>query len=209
MEIKISKDSDLPHHHLVQTTFHFVPISKTLESLFAQPIFVDAYIKHNEDHVCTPGVYKYFCCGENHKKYDIYRDPYLVQIQIGYDDFELCNPLKTKTGQHKQSAVYFRIKNFPWNQTSKEKIIFLVALAKTVDLKNDDASFDNISKVILKDLQSLELDGFEVTGQSGLPRFKAALTDFCYDNLGGSTVCGMQVCFIVENYCRICECTKR
>lgn len=201
-------DSDLPTHLLIPTTFYYVPIKETLESLFAQPLLVETFMSHNTSHVCVPGIYKYFCCAENYKLFDIYRNSNVVQIRIGMDECELSNPLKTKTGKHKLMLVYFQIANLPPTVSSKLDNIYLVALAKTEDLKQDEAYFNNIAVLMVDDLKKLETIGFEVKAKESVFHWKAALTDFSFDNLGGCTVLGMPENFNHDYYCRICECKK-
>lgn len=197
--------SDLPNHQLEQNRFQYIHIDKTLESIFKQPEFVKNYVKHNQSHVCVPGVYKYFCCGQTHKLHDIFRDKNVIQLQLGIDDFEVCSPLKSKTGIHKICAVYLQIRNIPPEISSKLNNIPVVAICKTHDLKADSKYFDNISNLIVDDLKKLERDGIEVEGIGVL---KAVLTNLCSDNLGKNMVYGLHESFNAEYYCSICEMKK-
>lgn len=66
-------DCDLPDHKIVHSTFEYVPIKKTIESLFMQKNFTDVYFKYNnvEKHQCVENEYKDFCCTEIYKNCDI------------------------------------------------------------------------------------------------------------------------------------------
>lgn len=46
---KINKQTNIPDHKLVQATFQYVPILKTLNALFSDEAFRDYYIKYNQD----------------------------------------------------------------------------------------------------------------------------------------------------------------
>lgn len=46
-------DSDLTSYQIVQSTFQYMDIVKTLESVFAQPLFVKTYFDFNEQHNCV------------------------------------------------------------------------------------------------------------------------------------------------------------
>lgn len=137
----------------IQNKFSYVPIDKSLESIFASPSFVKTFLNHNNSQECVPGIYKYFCCGATHKQFDIYRDKKTVQIQIGIDEFEPCCALKSEAGTNKTCGVYFQIRNLPIEYLSKLNCIFLVALCRTQDLKSDEGYFDNIAHHIVADLK--------------------------------------------------------
>lgn len=98
----------------IQSTFAYVSIVATIESLFKRKEFSAVYFQHNSenqsDHICVDGVYERFCCGSLYKNTEFLRaDKNRLQIQIGLDEFEPCNPLQSKAGSHKILAVYFII----------------------------------------------------------------------------------------------------
>lgn len=81
------------------------------------------------DHDCILGKFVNFCCGELFKSIQLFQaNPDSLQLQIGYDDFEPCNPLASKSNRHKICAVYFSVQNFPVKYLSKCKSVFVVAL---------------------------------------------------------------------------------
>lgn len=197
---------DLPDHLFVQNKFYYVSIIKTLESIFSSSQFVEMFLNHNNSHECEPGIYKYFCCGETHTKFDVFRNKTTVHIQIGINEFEPCCALKSKTGTNKICGIYLQIRNLPIEYLSKLNCIFLVALCKTQDMKSNDGYFDNIAHCIVSDLKNLETGGFLVKNKGF---FKAALTNLCFDNAGGKMVLGFRESFNSDYYCSICECNKK
>lgn len=70
---------------LIQSSFQYISISETIKALFRRADFRDMYFKHNyeNDHVCRPGEYKYFCCGSTFRKTELFqRYPGSLQKQI-------------------------------------------------------------------------------------------------------------------------------
>lgn len=210
MKWKRKKDinSDLPDYKIVSTTFQYVPIEKTLQSLFLQDDFAKTYFEHNENHKCIPGTLKSFCCGTTYQNFQIYRGKNVVEIILSVDDFEVCAALKSKTKKHKQCGVYFQVNNFPDEFKSQLNQIFLVALCKTEDLKYTDECFDSIGDLIRNELKNLETVGFTITHNDKHVQMKAALAIISSDNLGGNGVFGFMECFRSHQYCRICTCDR-
>lgn len=95
---KVNKDTNIPDHKLIQATFQYVSVLKTLKAVFSDKAFRNYYIKYNreEKHKCKQGVYRDFCCGSTHKSNEVFNDSLSLQLQLGIDDFEVCCPLKSK-----------------------------------------------------------------------------------------------------------------
>lgn len=188
----------------VQTTFQFVPITKTLSALFNDPVFEKVYMNFNStrNHNCIEGVYHNFCCGKIYKSNPFFAsNPYEVQIRLFTDDFEPCDPLKSKAGVHKTTAFYFQINNLPSNLLSKTDNIYLVALNDAGDSKNDLADVENVIETITADLKILESKGI-ATGKKNI--LKGALVCCSFDNLGGNVLFGFSGGFMANFYCRMC-----
>lgn len=199
--------NDILNHKLVQTTFQYVPISDTLRTLFKNPDFEKMYLQYNdyEKHVCKDSIYQDFCCSSNSKKFEIFQIKNTLQVQLGIDDFEPCNALKTKAGKHKMCGVYFHLRNIPENYRSKLSNIFLVALVKTEDVKGTEKLYEEVFKLIVDDLKNLETNGIQIS--SGI-NLKGALVNISCDNLGANSVFGFAESFNCHYYCRMCECDK-
>lgn len=192
----------------VQTTFQFIPISKTLTSLFSDSVFEDTYMTYNrnKEHICRERIYHNFCCGTIFKTSEFFkRNPLAIQIRLFTDDFEPCDPLKSKVGLHKTTAYYFQINNLPTNLLSKTGNIYLVALSDASDSKNELSDVNIVIETIVADIRSLESKGI-VTGNKHV--LKGTLTTVQFDNLGGNILFGFSGGFNANYYCRICT-TKR
>lgn len=207
-EMKRCPKSNVAVPRLIQSTFQFIPITKTVKSLFSNEEFRMMYLEHNSDqnHVCTEGIYRYFCCGSVYQNSELFKnDRYTLQIQLYTDDFEICNPLQSKAGVHKLCAVYFQIKNLPIKVQSKLNNIFLVCLCHSNDVnKTTQSDYNNIWEVVVKDIQHLETEGIDI----GPMRIRGAVCWPSFDNLGANISLGFAGGFNATYYCRFCECSS-
>lgn len=199
---QVNCGQEIVNHTLTQTTYQYVSLIDTLKSLFLNADFKKMYFDFNESkkHVCRDGVYEDFCCGSIYKE-NSHFNPTTLQIQLGIDDFEPCNALKSKSGLHKMCGVYMEVRNIHPELKSKICNIHLVAIANVQNLKGGDASFDIIAKRIVAELKLLETTGIRIDSGENL---KGALINISADNLGANSVLG----FNAHYYCRMCECHK-
>lgn len=195
--------SHLPDYTLAQTTFQYIPILKTLQSLFSQDEFKQIYFQYNsnESHVCADGVYERFCCSEIAKNSELFSDNNAIRIRVATDDVDLCDANKSKKTIHKLTAVYFTIDNLPPKHSSKLDNIFLVALCETINLKS--ITFDEIALHIVNEMKELETVGIMVDGRI----LKGGLALFASDNLGANGSLGFVESFN-SFFCRWCEISK-
>lgn len=190
-------------HELNQTVYQYVPIIETIQSLFRNAQFHQDYFDFNENkkHVCSDDSYQDFCCGSIYKENELFT-PTTVQIQLGIDEFEPCNALKTKSGLHKMCAIYLEIRNIHPKFKSKLNNIHLVALIKSQDLKSDSDAMDKVANRIVDELLILETNGITIKSGQNL---KGILTNVSSDNLGANSVFGFVESFSATFFCRICE----
>ncbi|XP_055715103.1 uncharacterized protein LOC129809293 [Phlebotomus papatasi] len=128
----------------------------------------------------------------------------LIFISLYFDEFETVNPIGTKIGKHKIGAFYFNICNVQRGQNSKLDHIYLFALIKMEDLKNSD--FNDVVKVLIKDLKKLENEGVEINWNGSIKNIKGFLLNICGDNLGLNHLLGFKKNFNSDYFCRICLC---
>lgn len=160
----------------------------------------------NRNHNCRDGIYHDFCCGLVFKSSEFFKqNPFAIQIRLFTDDFEPCDPLKSKVRVHKITAFYFQINNLPPNMLSKTKNICLVSLSDASDSKNELADVDNVIATIVADIETLESKGIVTKGNHIL---KGTLTCCQFDNLGGNVLFGFSGGFNANFFCRRCT-TKR
>lgn len=201
-------DQEIPDHTLVAATYQYIPVLKTLQSLFADPKFREEYETYNKSgkHKCQDGVYEDFCCGSLFKKSEFFKNnPNAIQIELSTDDFEVCSPLKSKAVKHKVCGVYFRIRNLPPYLNSKLPFVYLGALCPAAYLKRDGRTFQDIAQLFVQELSILETIGIEISPGNFL---KGTLINTAFDNLGGNGILGFVECFVANYPCRICECAR-
>lgn len=180
--------------------YQIVPITNTLEFLFESTRFKEIFYSYNDTHICLEGMYTNCCCGSNLRENNlVMSERYSVHIQLHIDEFELCDPLKSRT--RKLCGIYFIIRNIPQQFVSKLRNMYLVALVEsTLILKYD---YNKILEPIVQDLEKLETTG--ISTERG--NLKGILTNICFDNAGGNAVFGMVRCFSANFFCRICKST--
>lgn len=201
----LSSESDLPDHRYVNTTFQFVPISKTLSAKFSDSDFKKTFLEYNKNykHECKDSVYRDFCCGKTFRDLAIPNDENTAWLEIGMDEFDACCALKSKATIHKVLAIYFRIRNMPPQFASRLNNIYLVALCESINFK--DKGVDSVIDEIVRDLMHLEENGIDIGVGSQL---KVHLTVPCSDNLGANQILGFSGSFSATYYCRLCEHSK-
>lgn len=186
----------------IKGTFYYVPILKTLSSLFTNEHFRNEYFNYNKNHRCQEGVVERYCCGANYQKNSFFKNNNnAIQIQIFYDDFELTDAVKTKT--IKVCGIYFIIHNFPPKFTSQLQNMYLITICDTLLVKKN--GINAILEPFVQDLHTLETEGILINDGTYL---KGTLVQVSFDNLGGNGIFGFVTCFQANYYCRICFCPK-
>lgn len=89
---------------LFQSKFHFIPISKTVMSLFQRDDFRKAYKDFNctIGHRTVEGVYTDYSSGNRFRSNELFSQyPNSLQIELSTDDFDVCNGIGSKASMHK------------------------------------------------------------------------------------------------------------
>ena len=184
----------------VQCTFQYIPLLESLKSIFENESFFKLYFASNC--VCEDKLLRNFCYGEAFKTNDFFAlNQNAIKLQIFYDDFEVVNPLGSKTTVHKIGAIYFTIANQDFNFNSRLENIHLLALFFVNDLKNEGCNMNNILRPIVKDIKILETAGITVNNTL----LHGTLASLSHDNLGANTALGFIESFRGLYFCRICE----
>lgn len=151
-------------HKLVQVKFPHVPISDSIKAMFSDENFKRIYFEYNleKKHESVQNIYRDFCCGQIFKQHQIFKSPLTLQIQIGIDDFDPGDALKSRAGNQKMCGVYFEIRNIPPEFSSKLNTRKLVALAKVPDIKESKDEFHSVLRPIVQNLKLIETVGIPV-----------------------------------------------
>lgn len=214
-ESKKSKDAkgrNIRIPRLIQSRLQYVSILDTLRMLFSQPEFIEMYFKYNQtdrsNTIGHDGTTSYTCFGSGsvYKNNEWFKEnPYSLQLQVGADDFEICNPLQSKANIHKVCGMYLTIHNMPINYQSKLNNVYLLCLCNTDDLKTRQTDLNNIWKLIVDEIKYLETEGiFTADGRN----VKGTLVHAIFDNLGANVALGYAGSFSSTKFCRFCLSSK-
>lgn len=212
-EMKRIKGDNKSVPELLPSKGHYIPITETLRSLFKNDnTFRDLYDKFNgshskdRDHVCESGIYRGFCCGSVFKNNKLFQDyPDSIQIRLATDDFTIANPLGPAASIHSLTAVYFSIQNLPTELLSKIDNIYIVALVHADDIKTKETDYNDIWRMIVRDIGYLEEFGIEIENGH---QMRATVSCLCSDNLGANSSLGLSGGFNANFFCRICKLSK-
>lgn len=151
------------------------------------------------------GLYSDFTSGSNFRSNELFSAyPDSLQIVLATDDFDVCNGLGSKATMHKLCPVYMSIKNMPHHLTSKLDSISLVSLCYSDDLNTEYTDFNDIWRLIVKDISILE-NGIDIGGKI----LRGTVIYVTSDNLGINTAYGLVKNFSKTEYCcRFCTCTR-
>nr|XP_012220641.1 PREDICTED: uncharacterized protein LOC105671240 [Linepithema humile] len=183
-------------------TFTYVPIIETLKFLFKNNSFKKIIFNSFNKKTLNCSTYNNLVDGEMYKTNNLFHnsEKLTIEIEIFFDDFEICNPLGSKALSHKIGGFYFVICNLPPHFNSNLNNIHLLTLCYSKYIK--DFGINSVLEVIVKDLRILETEGFYIEGVE-YP-IKGTLATLSHDNLGGATLYGMVESFQANFFCRIC-----
>jgi hypothetical protein len=205
-EMKRNKKTNVATPYIVPNKMQFIPLTTQLRTLFLSDDFRNEYFKFNNEHNCTQGDYRFFCCGKTYQNNELFKsNPDSLQIQIATDDFEIVSELQSKAGVHKTCAVYFTLKNMPPKYLCKLSNIFVVILCNANDLKSKTTDFNDIWSLVVEDLSILENEGIDIGDGK---RLRGTLIYASFDNLGANTSLGLAEGFNASHYCKLCNSSK-
>jgi hypothetical protein len=196
---------------IVECTTEYVPITKTIESLFKSPAFVKCFFE-NYDVPFSPAIYTRYQDGLRYRKIllpaiqNIASDPQniFLFLQYFYDGMGMTNPLLAQASLHSYAMFYFLLLNLPPAYYASLKNIHLVATDNSIDLKKEEG-FNVIFCHMLPHLKTLEEEGIVVDIPGiGLKRIFAFLAQFTGDNLGINEAFGFITCFTADYVCPLC-----
>ncbi|XP_064630378.1 uncharacterized protein LOC135489123 isoform X1 [Lineus longissimus] len=185
-------------------SFQYIPVKGVLRAVLNQDGVLDG-IEQYRSATATCDDLKDFKDGEFYQSHQCLSNHDCVNILLYFDELETTNPLRGN-GTHKLGMFYFTIKDIhPVYQSCLDNI-FLLAVARSEDIKH--YGIDAIVGHILPDLKSLELEGLTVqNGDDTTSTLKVsiALGQTTGDNLGLHTLFGFAESFTANFPCRYCS----
>lgn len=176
-------------------TFQYVSVCEMLKCTLENPsVWSDFYNQPVEDGYLTT-VFD----GTAYRDHTFFQgDRKKICIQLYSDEFEVCNPLGSKRGKHKLTAVYYSILNFPQKVRSRLSGIHLALLVK--DKFVASYGLHKIFAPLVRDISRLEKKGISVNGEV-LYGSVLAMTG---DNLSSHRLGGFKCSFSHGRICRFC-----
>ena len=193
----IVEPSEYQVPNVIGGTFYYVPILHVLEKLLSHGD-ID---QHLYEQTCSSSkqektVLESICDAEVYGTDTFFlENPDAVAINLYVDEVELCNPLGSKRGKHKVTAVYYVVSNIHSKFRSKQHLIHLALLLKHKYVKEAGGDYTEFMKPLLHDLTVLQLHGIEVAVNGHNRVLKGKLIAVSADNLSAHALGGFQQCF--------------
>lgn len=140
------------------------------------------------------------------KKINNHKNQLVLPIFLFFDDYEVGNPLGSKSGVHKLGAVYLTLPTIPSHQQSSLKNIFLALLFHS----SDRLKFGNniMFRPLIDELNFLRDSGIDIEIPMFKGNIKFELAIILGDNLGIHSITGFVESFSANYPCRICKVRK-
>ena len=183
--------------------FHYVPILETLKTYLTQSD-VWASCQQKQD---SGGKLCDFTDGSMWQKSTVHLDcDMYVRIHLYSDEFELCNPLGSRKGEHKVCAFYFLVGNLETKYWSSLSNIHLALLCKYKHIKK--FGYKTILEPLIADVRVLETNGIVVEIDSVEHHVFGSVVTLSGDNLTSHMLGGFNLSFSFGRICRQCMVTK-
>lgn len=183
----------------VTNSFSYVSIIETLGFLCQNENFTSKILKNS---LAENNLLHYTRC-TYFKQNKLFMSEPCFHLQLYFDEFEVVNPLGSKTGVHKVLAIYLTILNLGHSNNSLLKNIHLVALCHNADVKQ--YGYDSILEPIVNDLKILESEGIIVQYKEALINLKGTIYSLSHDNLSANSLYGLHESFSSNYFCRFCR----
>lgn len=182
-----------------------LPIKEQIKCLFEKHNFLDDslnLIKHNS----TDGTLKHFIDGDLwKKKKQLYPEKLLIPYFLYSDDFEINNPLGSKSRNQNICNVYYSLPTLGTKNSQLDQVFLgYVVASNDLKLSNSNNCFDELINVIY----DMEINGIEIVVNNEARNVKFILALVLGDNLALNTILNFTKSFTSNKYCRICTVSK-
>ena len=187
---------------LVKKFGYFIPLLKMLETLIKIPQ-IQRFIQ--KDHMSSSEIMKDVCDGHYIKSHELKDGSEIfLQFVMSYDDLELQNLLRSNK-THKLGMFYFTLLNIPPQYRSQLENIFLLAVAKTKDLKH--FGLEQILHDFLSSLKLLRDEGVFMVMNGERIRVRGDLIFAVCDTPAAAFSAGFKESSFAFKSCRMCTMT--
>ncbi|XP_067300110.1 uncharacterized protein [Pseudorasbora parva] len=181
-------------------SFQYIPLLALLQKLAKNK---DVWATLNKAQSANDEILTDFTDGEMFKS-NRHMTFHSLRLHFYVDEFEVVNPLGSKRGRHKLTAVYFKLGNLDHKDTSKIQNIYLSTLVHHRFLKNDLTSYDEVLQPLITDLAVLETTGLMLSCEGESRLFNGTVASVSADNLSAHAVAGLTRSFSSGRVCRFC-----
>ena len=185
--------------------FYYVSLLKTLKCLLELENVVSEVL--NPHAQASNDNLGDFCDGSVFKSHPLFSsDPLALQIIAYYDEVEIVNPIGSYVKKQKLGCIFFFLGNVRPQFRSTFKSIYLVAVAKSVDISR--YGIDEFFKPFVEDLKILYCNGMDVSVDGKDYTFRGGLLAFLADTAAAHALGGFKesVSFALR-VCRSCMIT--
>lgn len=184
----------------VKESFQYVPVIKVLELVLCNKE-IRSVIETEQP--SPAGILGSFIDGAHFQNHNFFqRYPHALRLKLYYDEFEIVNPLGSKTCIHKIGAFYYQIDNLPCHMNSELSSIHVLLLCCHEDIKK--YGFHRVLEPFLSDLKKLEKEeGVELWFDNQPFVLRASISSFCGDGLAVHEVFNL-LGPSANFFCRLC-----
>ncbi|XP_075679521.1 uncharacterized protein LOC113794835 [Dermatophagoides pteronyssinus] len=194
-----------------QLRFSWVKPSKICERIFLNNKYIISQLVNET--VCKQtnkfDKLKYF----EHLNFSIERRNEMMgklQLEFGFDDFSITNPIGVKNVNHMYMALYLSSPTIPLQYRLKKNDIFVLMLINRLEMKRAGYELNDVLKPLIEDLKNIMKNGIvkeyiDDTDQRKKMVFKICVSAVCGDNKGIYELLGFHTSFTRNTFiCRIC-----
>lgn len=189
---------------LVQERCIVMDIEFQIKTFLETPGILDLMKKYTDEQINCSNIESYIS-GEHWAKKAKHNT---FAIEMFTDEFEVNDPLGSKTGVNSLAGYYYSFPNLPPYLNTRLKNIFVALIVESKLLK-EQSNVDICSIIIEKMINKLSSNGIEVKFNDEIQKIFLKLGLWKGDNLGLNKSLGFSPGFNANCYCRFCKIKRK
>lgn len=191
----------------IPNTFHYLPLSRSLTSLFNNKKFRECYFSESPS---SDGLVRGHRDSKHFNNHPLFStNKFALRLQLFSDDVETTNALGSKTKKGGELCMFtFSILNLPPEINSRLSSIFPFAICRSDLIKK--IGFDPILEALMREVEVLESENGMALDIDGLKEFKiqGTICSVCGDTKGMHELLGFMSCS-ADKLCRLCLISRK